>query len=170
MNEETQDTVTITTEQDTELEENLDTAEDSVTLTKAEHEALTRKANAVPNILARAHKAEEALKNGKSVSQEVSTDKPFSRQEAEELLLKSQGVDDKRIENLRTIARAKGVGMLDAQKDELYIALDSKLKADEKAQKATLGASKGSGRGEAPKKDNLTRDEHQEQWRKSIGQ
>lgn len=152
--------------EDQDLELNLDSGENAETL-KAQLEEANKKLENFNNVVARAKKAEEELKQFKS--NKVDTPTGISRQETEELILKTQGVDDKRMELLRTISKGKGVSLTDAMADELYTVFDEKLKNDEKAQKASLSASRGSAKKEAEKTTNLTRDEHREKWEKMTG-
>jgi len=86
----------------------------------------------------------------------------------EEGVLLAQGYDDKDLETLKTIANGKGISLLEAKDDELFKAYSDKKKADEKKQKSTLGASKGSG-SVKPKPEPKTREEHKEMWMERMG-
>lgn len=165
MNEENTDAVVTSTDEEATIEPVADNTEEveALKVKLAEAEEAKRQ------ITARAHKAEEALKTAKTATQENKPENPFTRQQAEELLLQTQGVDEKRLESLRLISKAKNITMIEAQKDELYTSLDETLKTKERAEKAALGASRGSGRQEKPKEGPLTREEHLEKWKKTQG-
>ena len=83
----------------------------------------------------------------------------------DERILKSQGMNDELLEELKVIAEIRGLGLIEAQTDHLFVATKEKYERDQQARRASLGSSRGSGQ-PAPKKGldtpNLSRDEHKE--------
>lgn len=83
----------------------------------------------------------------------------------DERILKSQGMTEDLIEELKVIAEIRGLGLIEAQTDHLFVATKEKYERDQQARRASLGSSRGSGQ-PAPKKGldtpNLSRDEHKE--------
>lgn len=159
--------------QDQELEINLDDSED-VELLKQEIE---KERTAKAQILARAKKAEAELKATKQsktdAPQQINNQAPSNTSDDVDVkILKAQGTSQDEIEYLKKIAAVNGTSVIDARNDELFIAFKAKKEADEKAQKAKLGASRGSG---TVKKDagfntqGLSQEEHRRLWRESQG-
>jgi hypothetical protein len=144
-----------------------DGTEDVVTLTREEHEVLLKKANAVPNILARAKKAEEKAKEVRRPEVQSSPSSP----DIDERILKANGMPDELLKDLKAIAQVRGNTLLDAVKDPLFVTLKESYEKEQKVKSASLGASRGSGEAK-PKKDattpGLSREEHKEIYLKSI--
>lgn len=90
----------------------------------------------------------------------------------DEVVLLARGYDDTAIKRLQAISQANGVSLLEAENDEMFQAWKEKLEAEKKAEKAKLGASKGSPRTE-PKKvfgSGMTNEDHKALWREKMGQ
>lgn len=85
-----------------------------------------------------------AQKNQKpqaDVSPHITTDPQI----AEELKLIARGLSDEEIEQAKVVAKGKGISLVDATKDALFLTYQSDLKEKAKREAAKLGASKGSG-------------------------
>jgi hypothetical protein len=88
--------------------------------------------------------------------------------DVDERILLSQGMTPELVRELRKVAKvlstgSKQVGLIEAQSDSIFVAIKEKYEREQKAKKASVGASRGSGN-VAPKKDaktpGLTREEH----------
>lgn len=128
-----------------------------------------RKANL--QILARAKKAEDELKKLKSSpapSQQINNNNPeFS----DELKLIARGLSDEEISQAKIIAKGKGVVLSEAIKDPMFALFQKDLKEKEKRENAKLGGSKGSNESadDSLIKPNMTKEEHQEAFKKMMG-
>lgn len=124
---------------------------------------------AVAQINARAKKAEEELKKFKSAPSPVinNNNSEFS----EEVKLIARGLSDEEISQAKVIAKGKGVVLSEAIKDPLFTIFQKDLKEKEKREQAKLGGSKGSGESQddSPIKPNMTKEEHQEAFKKMMG-
>lgn len=88
----------------------------------------------------------------------------------EELRLIAHGMSDEEIEQVKVIAKGKGVTLPEALKDPLFVAFQKDFQEQKKKEEAKLGASKGSD--EATKdevKSGLTREEHEKLFHKKLG-
>lgn len=143
-----------------------ETHEDTVVLEKKLEDAEKAKSQ----ILARAKKAEEELKKLKEseAKSHISSDPQLS----EELKLIARGLSDEEIEQAKVIAKGKGIPLTEAIKDSLFTIFQSDLKEKKKKEDAKLGASKGSGESEDKTliKPDMTREEHQEAFKKVMGE
>ncbi len=169
MSEETQVVETTNSNEELDLETTLDGNEDAEAL-KAQLEDARKKLEQFGNVVARAKKAEaelKAIKEPKETKAEPQTG--FSQQDLEVTILKSQGMDDEALAYLKKVATVNGTSLIDAKKDDLFKAFVEKQEAEEKAKKASLGASRGSGKKEPVKTTGLSRDEHRERWEKQTG-
>lgn len=124
---------------------------------KAEKEATDLKEKKTP---------EEEEKPNKETSH---TSKPaITAETVDERVLQAQGISKEDIDFLKKIAAVNGTSLIDAQKDELFVARKAKQEEEAKKEKARLGASKGSG-SEAKKKDlntpGLAPKDHKELWK-----
>ena len=128
-----------------------------------------RKANL--QILARAKKAEDELKKFKSTpapSQVINNNNPeFS----DELKLIARGLSDEEISQAKVIAKGKGVVLSEAIKDPMFSLFQKDLKERERRENARLGGSRGSGEStdDSLIKPNMTKEEHQEAFKKMMG-
>ncbi len=149
----------------TEVEETTYSNENSYEDTTAKDEEIEKLRKANNQILARAKRAEDELKKSK-VQPHINSN-PLS----EELKLIARGLSDEEIEKAKVIAKGNGTTLQDALKDDMFIAYQTKLKEDKRREDAKLGASRGSG--ESPDsaliKEDMTREEHQQAFRKMMG-
>ncbi len=148
------------------VEETKDTTEEETVETPAEK---TYSEKEFKQVLARAKKAEEALK--KIPPANNFTNSP-SDELIEEKVLLSQGMDAELLKELKAIAKVRGKGLIESQNDPIFVALKKSKEDDEKAKKSKLGASKGSGTVKKEKTINspgLTEEEHKALWRESMG-
>jgi len=165
MDEEIQDDAAV---KDAEDKEGANTNEDGQEDAVALKEKLEAAEKAKSQLTARAKKAEEELKTLKAKPQETNNDPQFQ----DELKLVARGLSDEEIEQAKVIARGKGIALTEAVKDPLFLTYQADLKEKERKEKAKLGASKGSGEGQEDEpevKPGMTRDEHQEKFKKIVG-
>ena len=90
----------------------------------------------------------------------------------EEIVLRTQGMEDDLIEPLKKLAKINGQTLVEAQKDPLFIALKEKREAEKKSQEASMGAARGSAQ-KSPKisfnTPGITDAQHKELWKKTMG-
>lgn len=148
-------------EEATNSNENSD-QEDTVDL--AEELERQRKANAQIN--ARAKKAEQELRDLKA-NPPLKQDSQLS----DELKLIARGLSDEEIDKAKVVAKGLGISLPDAIKDPLFLSYQATLKEKERKEKAKLGASKGSGESQDTTliKQDMTREEHMEAFKKVMG-
>lgn len=135
----TNDTETVETESTGTETESADTSSESeVDVAKLQE---TNK-----RLFERAKKAEAELKASKANKPgAVKTEQQTSPVDVDERILKSQGMADDLLSELKVIAKIRGVSLIDAQKDSLFVAVKEKFEKDTRVQKASMGASRGSG-------------------------
>jgi len=122
------------------------TSGDEETTDLAEELEKARKANS--QILARAKRAEEEVRKFKSSNETKAQPNLNNVLSREEAVLIARGYDDESLNQIQVIAKGKGISMLDAEKDPLFISYKEKMESEAKAEKAKLGVSKGSGQKE----------------------
>jgi hypothetical protein len=140
-------------------------------------EELAQALEAKKQLTARAKKAEAENRKLTEVKVEAKPDKDIninnkdilSRQEAELLILKSQGlVDPELISELKALAAVRGKSLIEAQDDPIFKQFKESKEKEKKAEEARLGASnKGHARGRSKKDLNtpgLTSKEHKDLW------
>lgn len=124
-------------------------------------------------ILARAKKAEAELKALKEKKPEATQfNNNLTGEEIEITILKAQKVSEDEINYLKKLAKVNGTSIIDAQNDELFTAFKAKKEAEEKSEKAKLGASRGSGSVKKEKEinsPNLSEADHKELWKARQG-
>jgi hypothetical protein len=124
-------------------------------------------------VLARAKKAEEALKksNPQNITNKQTT-VSTSTEDMEAMVLKAQGMPSDLLDELKAVAKARGKTLLDSVNDPIFVAIKSQKETETKALKAKLGASKGSGSVKKEKSINsigLSEEEHKEMWKANRG-
>lgn len=146
----------IISDEQLELELNPESAEDIEAVKASAVKATTFAKQA----LARAHKAEEELKELKKPKLESVVP---SQPDVEETVLLANGMPEELLEELKAVAGVRKVSLIKAQKDPIFVAVKEKFEKEQKQKDASLGASRGSG-ATKPKKDfstpGLTREEH----------
>lgn len=127
-------------------------------------------------LTARAKKAEEELKSLKTKPvppvRNENINNPLTDEAIDVKILKSQGVDDEAIAKLKKLAKLNDTSLIEAQNDDIFISWKEKREAEEKAEKAKLGASRGSGSVKKTKDLNspdVSDAEHKELWKASQG-
>lgn len=87
----------------------------------------------------------------------------------EEGILIAKGMDDENLSQLKVIAKGKGISLLEAEKDPLFVSYFEKSQKEKKSEQAKLGASKGSSYKETKPefKSGLTREEHMALWKET---
>lgn len=109
----------------------------------------------------RAKKAEadlRALKSKEPDTKQTNSDS-LSRDEA---ILIAQGMDADDLDELKTVAQAKGITLLKAKETPLFQGYLEKMESERKKEKAKLSASKGSQTSQEKNISELSRDEHME--------
>lgn len=130
-----------------------ETTEDTVVISKEKFKAMQRKAMAY-----------DATKKTPQPPQKEEITNVLSREEA---FLIAKGMDEEGINQLQVIAKGKGISLLDAEKDPMFVAYNEQRIKDKKAEQARLGASKGSGSKENKpdfRTKGLSDDEHKRLW------
>jgi hypothetical protein len=83
--------------------------------------------------------------------------------DVDERILLANGMAPELLKELKKVSKVVGKGLIEAQADSIFVAVKEKFEREQKAKKASLGASRGSGN-VTPKKDaktpGLTREEH----------
>ena len=126
-------------------------------------------------LTARAHKAEaeaKALKAKQAEAPPLQTNSGLDADAVDVKILQSQGMSEDLIKELTTLAKVRGTSILATQLDPIFITIKEKVEAEDKAKKASLPASRGSGSPTARKDFNspgLTDAEHKELWNKRQG-
>jgi DNA mismatch repair ATPase MutL len=133
-----------------------DGSQDTNTLTESQ-ELAKAKADA-----AKYRRLFEKSQKGTAVA-EPQTATPTQSVNVEEIVLKAQGMPDELLKKLKAVASLEGTSLIDAQTNDLFVAAKEKFEKDIRAQKATVGASRGSGAVPVKKTlatPNLTKEEH----------
>lgn len=140
--------------------------------TTSSNEELEKARKAISQLTARAKKAEDELRNFKT-SKETKADSNLTNTlSREEAVLIAQGYDLETLNQIQVIAKGKGVSLLEAEKDPLFVSYKEKKEAEAKAEKAKLGASKGSGQKEAKVGFNSfeSLEDHKKIWKEKFNQ
>lgn len=140
--------------------------------TTSSNEELEKARKAISQLTARAKKAEDELRNIKT-SKETKADSNLTNTlSREEAVLIAQGYDLETLNQIQVIAKGKGVSLLEAEKDPLFVSYKEKKDAEAKAEKAKLGASKGSGQKEAKVGFNSfeSLEDHKKLWKEKFNQ
>lgn len=161
-----------------ELDTELDDTED----VEALKEELEREREARRQLTARAKKTEAELKSLKgsqssevdkaSSTQFTKTNNALTEDEIDARVLRLQGMSEELLGKLKSVAKATGKSMIEAQSDEVFLIMKEKMEAEAKSEKAKLGASKGSGTVKKVKDfntPNLSDEEHRALWREKNG-
>lgn len=94
---------------------------------------------------AEAAKFRRLFEKSKKTSPQVSTiNKSPDTTTIEETVLKAQGLDAELLKELKAVASVRKIGLIEAQNDPVFQAIKSEKEKAERAEKARLGASKGS--------------------------
>lgn len=141
-----------TTEEATEETQEADT----VVISKEKFKAMQKKAIAY-----------DASK--KVPQKENITNNTLSREEA---ILIAKGRSEEDLDLLHTIAKGKGISLLDAEKHALFTAYEEKKAEELKKEQARPGASKGSGSAKSSTgftNPGLSAEEHKKLWKEIMG-
>lgn len=121
-------------------------------------------------VLARAKRAEDEAKRLKASPVNINKTNSLSPEEVDVKILQSQGYTDELITELKAVAKARGKSLFASTQDSIFIAIKAEKEAELKAQKAKLGASRGSSSVRKEKSvtsPNLSDEEHKQLWRES---
>jgi len=155
-----------------ELEMELDNTDDVDTL----KEEIEKKNNFARQALARAKKAEAELKALKSTEKapenQTINNQTLSPDDIDARVLRLQGMSEETLTVLKKVAQATGKSIIDAQQDEIFIALKEKAEREIRESNAKLGTSKGSGAVKKEKTFNtpgLSDADHRAMWKEAQG-
>jgi len=158
-----QEEVIVEEELDTteELDNELDSQpeDDTVSISKSELNKMKRKALAY-----------EALKGQKQETAPINNNN-FNTQvpSREEIFLAAQGYTEDDIDQLHAVAKGTGLSLKEAKEHPLFEAYIDKVKADKRAKKASLGASKGSTAKTPVVVTGMTAEDHKKYWKERNG-
>ncbi len=147
-------------ETETTEEQTVETTEETPEVDTDQLQATNKK------LFERAKKAEaelKALKQGNLPKPEAKPQANAPLIDVDERILKANGMPDELLSELRVIAALRGVSVIDAQNDHLFVATKEKFDKDSKSKAASMGASRGSGQIKVQKtftSPGLTREEH----------
>jgi len=131
--------------------------DDTVTLSKSEYSKLKRQA-----IAYKANKVEKPI-----VQEEKNTINALSEVDVDAKILKSQGVSDELIEEMKALAAVRKKSLLEMTSDPIIIAMKESHEAERKAKQAKLGVSRGSSTVKPTKSTatpGLTAEDHRALW------
>ena len=94
---------------------------------------------------------------------------PVATLTREEAILIAKGLDEKDLDILNAVAKAKGVSLSQAKDDELFVAYQEKKEKERKNSESKLGASKGASVKREKSPAEMTPEEHKQYWKKSMG-
>jgi len=107
---------------------------------------------------------------GKTERADLDTPEAPASQDVDERILKSQGMPDDLLTQLKKVAKFNEVDLITAQKDSMFVAIREKYEQEQRDKEASLGASKGSG-GVKPQKSfktpGLSPEDHKAMWKKA---
>lgn len=150
------------TEVDVEETETEESKEGKDTETKKPVETPEQKVARLKRQLSQAEKAAGITTTDKVAEKPKNINKP--KQEfltRDEAILIAKGMDDSDLEQLQVIAKGKGISLIEAQKDSMFIAYKEKADKERIKTKAQVRGSKGSGYVETTKPvGDMNREEH----------
>lgn len=161
----------VATDINVDVEETTDSSESGTEETTDLADENEKLRKAVAQINARAKKAEEELKKFKTSPAPSPVINNNNPEFSDELKLIARGLSDEEISQAKIIAKGKGVVLSEAIKDPMFTIFQKDLKEKEKRESAKLGGSKGSGESgdDSIIKPNMTKEEHQEAFKKVMG-
>lgn len=144
------------TEEDTESteEESEDDSEVEARLKQLENE--NAKLQRLLNKKSQTPESKKIIKKTKTESVDV-----------DERILVNQGIDDEVLAELKDIAKAKRMSLIDARNTPVFKAFEKQFEEEKKTESARLGASKGSGTRREQKTfktPGLSKEEHRKMW------
>jgi len=143
-------------------EETIETPEEATAKTYSEEE--------FRQVLARAKKAEDKLRQSSTVN--INKTNTLSAEEVDVKILQSQGYTDELITELKAVAKARGKSLFASTQDSIFLAIKNEKEAEANKQKAKLGASRGSGTVRKEKTTttaNLSDEDHKQLWKDMMG-
>lgn len=163
--------------QDTEITEEIEETdaesadEDQPKHTEAEMKLFARAKKAE----AEARRLKAELKQKQEEKQSIKSDpqpKDTSVEIDEKILRSTKGYDDDAIEKLKSIAKLNKTSLFAAEQDDYFVYYQQKAAEEKRKAEAGLGASKGAGHKKSEpdiKTPGLTREQHEELFRKKMG-
>lgn len=154
-------------EQEEQIQEEVDESTESTE--EAEADQVDWKAEAMKWKAIASRKAKQAESKTKVESQDQPKESGLSE---EDIIVISKIADKEKIESLKEIAKMKGLTMAQASESTMYKLAEREIDQQRSAEKAQLGASRGSGKRATEKTfttPGLSRDEHKEMFYKTVG-
>lgn len=87
----------------------------------------------------------------------------------DEIFLVAQGYSEEDIDQLHAVAKGTGLSLKEAKEHPLFTAYIEKVKADKRAKKASLGASRGSSTKQPVVTSGMTEEDHKKLWKEKMG-
>lgn len=143
-----------------DIESDSQPEDDTVTISKAELNKMKRKALAYESIKGQ-HKQETAPLNNNNFNTQVPS--------REEIFLAAQGYTEEDIDQLHAVAKGTGLSLKEAKEHSLFQAYIEKVKADKRAKKASLGASRGSTTKTPVVTTGMSAEDHKKYWKERNG-
>lgn len=157
--QETAEVEETTTEETTEETQEADT----VVISKEKFKAMQKKAIAY----------DASKKTPQPSKEDITNNNVLSEIESEAKILKlAKDMDDDTLSQLKKIALVNNQSLADAQKDPLFVAWQEKKESEIKAEKARLGASKGSNSVKSSggfASPGMSEAEHKKLWKETMG-
>lgn len=116
--------------------------------------------------------AERTKKKKTEARADLTTPDAPPTESVDERILKSQGMSDQLLKELKRVARFNEVDLITAQNDPMFLAIKNKYEQEERDKAAALGASKGSGAGKSRKDfstSGLSSEDHKALWKQKMG-
>lgn len=160
MEEENKVAETTNSDEEVDLEETTEDTED----VQALKQKLAEAEEAKRQLTARAKSAEAKLKE----KAEPQISNGLSKEEAELIILSSQGYTKEQLEELKALAKARGKSLIETQSDPIFLRMKEVWEQQAKEEKSKLGASRGSSTVKKEKDFNtpgLSDEEHKAMWK-----
>lgn len=114
-------------------------------------------------------RAEKAEAKAKAVPKPTETKQDLP--DVDERILKANGMPDELLKELKVIAKARNISLIDAQNDNLFVLVKKNFEEETKLKEASLDASKGSGNARAkvtPSTPGLSREDHKRLYKEMV--
>jgi hypothetical protein len=117
-------------------------------------------------------RAEKAEKKAKEVRQlDTPKEEKQDTPDIDERILKANGMPEELIKELKVIAKARDIGLIEAQNDNLFKLVKENFEKETKQKEASLGSSRGSGNApvkKTPSTPGLSKEEHKAMWKQML--
>lgn len=110
-------------------------------------------------------KANESNNTHKPINTNIDSSTPTR----DEIFLVAQGYTEEDIDQLHLVARGTGLSLKEAKEHPLFVAYTDKVKAERRAKKASLGASRGSSTKQPVVMAGMSTEDHKKLWKEKMG-